>query len=103
MPHNGDVFHETNPDDREALASDMSQSSSPDPADQPKRKSFAGFRSWRMRSSQTARQLSRPPPRCPQGTGDDPFGLEDLLDEPERTNDKGRCLEGIHPDKFEGD
>ena len=25
------------------------------------------------------------------------------MDEPERTNDKGRQLEGIHPDKFEGD
>ena len=25
------------------------------------------------------------------------------MDEPERTNDKGRRLEGIHPDKFEGD
>jgi len=102
-PHDGDVFHETNPDDREAPASDTSQSSSPDPIDQPKRKSFAGFGSWRMRSSQTARQPSRPPPRHPQGMGDDPFGLDDLLDEPERTNNKGRCLEGIHPDKFEGD
>jgi len=56
-----------------------------------------------MRSSRTARQLSRPPPRHPRGTGDDPFGLNDLLDEPERTNDKGCRLEGIHPDKFEGD
>jgi len=25
------------------------------------------------------------------------------MDKPERTNDKGRRLEGIHPDKFEGD
>jgi len=102
-PHDGDVFHETNPDEREAPASNMSRSSSPDPKDQPERKSFAGFGSWRMRSSQTARQPSRPPRRRPQGTGDDPFGLENLLDEPERTNDKGRRLEGIHPDKFEGD
>jgi len=102
-PHDGDVFHETNPDDREAPASDTSQSSSPNPGDQPERKSFAGFGSWRMRSSQTARQPSRPPPRHPQGTGDDPFGLDDLFDEPERTNNKGRRLEGIHPDKFEGD
>jgi len=56
-----------------------------------------------MRSSRTARQPSKPPPRRPRGMGDDPFGLDDLLDEPERTNDKGRHLEGIHPDKFEGD
>jgi len=102
-PHDGDVFHETNPDEREAPASDTSRSSSPDPEDQPERKSFAGFGSWRMRSSRTARQPSKPPPRRPRGTGDDPVGLDDLLDEPERTNDKGRRLEGIHPDKFEGD
>jgi len=102
-PHNGDVFHETNPDDREAPASNTSRSSSPEPDEQPERKSFAGFGSWRMRSSQTARRPSRPPPRRPRGTGDDPFGFNDLMDEPERTNDKGRRLEGIHPDKFEGD
>ena len=48
-------------------------------------------------------QPSRPPPHHPRGTGDDPFGLENLYDEPERTNDKGCWLEGIHPDKFEGD
>jgi len=102
-PHDGDVFHKTNPDEREAPASNTSRSSSPDPRDLPERKSFAGFGSWRMRSSQTARQPSRRPPHRPQGTGDDPFGLEDLLDEPERTNNKGRRLEGIHPDKFEGD
>jgi len=102
-PHEGDVFHKTNPDDREVPASNTSRSSSPDPKDQPERKSFVGFGSWRMCSSQTARQPSKPPPRRPRGTGDDPFGLDDLLDEPERTNDKGRRLEGIHPDKFEGD
>ena len=102
-PHDGDVFHETNPDDREAPISDTSRSSSPDPKEQPERKSFAGFGSWRMRSSQTARQPSRPPPRRPKGTGDDPFGLNDLMDEPERMNNKGHRLEGIHPDKFEGD
>ena len=102
-PHDGDVFHETNPDDREAPASNTSRSSSPEPEEQPERKSFAGFGSWRMRSSRTARQPSRPPPRRPKGTGDDPFGLNDLMDEPKRTNDKGHRLEGIHPDKFEGD
>jgi len=101
--HDGDVFHETNPDDREAPASNTSRSSLPNPKDQPEQKSFAGFGSWRMCSSQTAWQPSRPPLRHPRGTGDDPFGLEDLLDEPKRTNDKGRHLEGIHPDKFEGD
>jgi len=102
-PHNRDIFHETNLDEREAPASNTSRSSSPDPKDQPERKSFAGFGSWRMRSSRMARQLSKPPPRHPRGTGDDPFGLDDLLDEPERTNNKGRRLEGIHPDKFKGD
>jgi len=102
-PHDGDVFHKTNPDDREAPASNTSRSSLPEPEEQPERKSFAGFGSWRMRSSQTARQPSRPPHRHPKGTGDDPFGLDDLLNEPEQTNDKGHRLEGIHPDKFEGD
>jgi len=102
-PHDGDVFHKTNPDDRVAPASDTSRSSSPEPKDQPKRKSFAGFGSWRMRLSRTARQPSRPPPHRPKGTRDDPFGLNDFTDELERTNDKGRRLEGIHPDKFEGD
>ena len=102
-PHDGDVFHETNPDDREAPASNTSRASLPNPKGQPERKSFAGFGLWRMRSSLTAQQPSRPPPRHPQGTGDNPFGLKDLLDEPDRMNDKGRHLEGIHPDKFEGD
>jgi len=103
IPHKGDVFHETNPDDREAPASNTSRSFSPDPEEQPERKSFAGFGSWRMQSSQMACQPSRPPPHHPRGTGDDPFGLENFYDEPERTNDKGCRLEGIHPDKFEGD
>jgi len=102
-PHDGDVFHETNPEEREAPASDTSRSSSPEPKDQPERKSFAGFGSWRICSSHTAQQPSRPPPRRPRGTGDDPFSLDNLLDEPERTNDKGHQLEGIHPDKFKGD
>jgi len=103
-PHEGDVFHETNLDDREAPPSNnTSQSSTPEPEEPPERKSFAGFGSWRMRSSQTARQPSRRPPRQPHGTGDDPFTFNDLLDEPEKTNDKGHWLEGIHPDKFEGD
>ena len=102
-PHEGDVFHETNLDDREAPASNTSRSSSPEPEEKPERKSFTGFGSWRMHSSRTARQPSRPPPRHPRGTGDDPYGLDDLIDEPERTNNKGRRLEGIHPDKFEGD
>jgi len=50
-PHDGDVFHETNPDDREAPPSNTSRSSSPEPEEKPKQKSFAGFGSWRMRSS----------------------------------------------------
>jgi len=102
-PHDGDIFHETNPDSRVAPPSDTSRSTTPEPQDQPERKSFAGFGSWRMQSSQTACQPSRPPPRRPKGTGDDPFGFKDLYNEPERTNDKGCRLEGIHPDKFKGD
>ena len=49
-PHDGDVFHKTNPDDRDAPASDTSRSTTPDPH-HPERKSFAGFGSWRMQSS----------------------------------------------------
>jgi len=100
-PHDRDVFHKTNPDDRDAPASDTSRSTMPDPH-HPERKSFAGFGSWRMQSSRTACQPSKPPPCQPKGTGDDPFGLNDYLDKSERTNDKGCHLEGIHPDKFEG-
>jgi len=103
IPHDGDIFHKTNPDDRETPASsNPSWDSTPEPRERPGHKTFAGSRSWRMRSSQTARQPSRPPPRQPRGTGDNPFGFEDLLDEPKRTNNKGCRLEGIHPDKFEG-
>jgi len=80
----------------------MSRDSSPEPEECPEQKSFAGFGSWRIWSSQTARQPSRPPPCRPRGTGDDPFGFEDFLDETEKDN-KGCRLEGIHPDKFEGD
>ena len=40
-------------------------------------------------------------PCQPQGTGDNPFTFGDL---PEKDkDDKGHCLEGIHPDKYNGD
>jgi len=56
------------------------------------------FRSFGMHLSQTARD--RPPCR-PHGMGDDPFTLENLpLEDKE---DKAHRLEGIHPDKFNGD
>ena len=56
------------------------------------------FGSFGMRSSQTACDK---PPRQPCGTGDDPFTLENLPQEDKE--DKARRLEGIHPDKFNGD
>jgi len=51
-----------------------------------------------MRSSQTAHDK---PPRRPRGTGDDPFSLENLPQDDKE--DKACRLEGIHPDKFNGD
>jgi len=55
------------------------------------------FGSFGVRSSQTACDK---PPHQPHGTGDDPFSLVDL---PEDKEDKAHCLEGIHPDKYNGD
>ena len=56
------------------------------------------FGSFGMHSSQTARDK---PPCRPHSTGDDPFTLENLpLDDKE---DKAHRLEGIHPNKFNGD
>jgi len=56
------------------------------------------FGSFGMRSSQTA--CEKPPCR-PCGTGDDPFSLENLPQDDKE--DKACRLEGIHPDKFNGD
>jgi len=56
------------------------------------------FGSFGMRSSQTACDK---PPRWPHSTGDDPFTLENLPQDDKE--DKARRLEGIHPDKFNGD
>jgi len=56
------------------------------------------FGSFGMRSSQTA---CNKPPCQPCGTGDDPFTLENLPQEDKE--DKAHQLEGIHPDKFNGD
>jgi len=56
------------------------------------------FGSFGMQSSQTARNK---PPCQPCGTGDDPFSLENL---PQNDKEDKACrLEGIHPDKFNGD
>jgi hypothetical protein len=43
------------------------------------------------------------PPRRLQGTGDDPFGVNDLTSESSHLNNKNIHLEGIPPNKFEGD
>jgi len=56
------------------------------------------FGSFGMHSSQTACDR---PPRRPCGTGDDPFSLENLPQDDKE--DKAQRLEGIHPDKFNGD
>jgi len=56
------------------------------------------FGSFGMWSSQTA--CNKPPCR-PCGTGDDPFTLENLPQDDKE--DKAWWLEGIHPDKFNGD
>jgi len=56
------------------------------------------FGSFGMRSSQTARDK---PPCRPHGTGDNPFSLENLPQDDKE--DKACRLEGIHPDKFNGD
>jgi hypothetical protein len=52
------------------------------------------------RSTETERQ----PPRKPRGTGDDPFGVDDLESEASLTiANAGTRLEGIPPDQYEGD
>jgi len=56
------------------------------------------FGSFGMRSSQTACDK---PPRRPRGMGDDPFSLKNLPQDDKE--DKACRLEGIHPDKFNGD
>jgi len=56
------------------------------------------FGSFGTKSSQTACDK---PSRRPRGTGDDPFSLENLPQDDKE--DKARRLEGIHPDKFNGD
>jgi hypothetical protein len=41
-------------------------------------------------------------PRCPKGTGNNPFGIWDLPQESEK-NSLGGQLEGNPPEKFSGD
>ena len=57
------------------------------------------FGSFGIRSSCTACGKE---PHQPRGTGDDPFTFGDLLDN-DKDDDKARRLEGIHPDKYNGD
>jgi hypothetical protein len=53
------------------------------------------------RSTDTAREPPRHPKRRPRGTGDDPFGLDELLNDPNERNTVR--LEGIPPEKFTGE
>jgi hypothetical protein len=43
------------------------------------------------------------PPQRPRGTGDNPFGVDDLDSESSHPDDRNVHLEGIPPNKFEGD
>jgi hypothetical protein len=43
------------------------------------------------------------PPRRPWGTGDDPFGVNDLKSESSHPDERNVHLEGIPPNKFEGE
>jgi hypothetical protein len=52
-------------------------------------------------STDTAREPPRHPKRCPRATGDDPFGLDNLLNDPDEKNTIR--LEGIPPEKFTGE
>jgi hypothetical protein len=53
------------------------------------------------RSTDTTREPPRHPVGRPQGNGDDPYGLDDMLDEPMGKNNVR--LEGIPPEKFTGE
>ena len=56
---------------------------------------FGSFKVWSLHTAHSK------PPHWPWGTGDDPFTFGDLPDKDK--DDKGYCLEGIHPDKYNGD
>jgi len=75
---------------------DPSDDKSKDKDYKPKYKDVFG--SFGMRSSQTAQDK---PPHQPCSTGDNPFTLENLPQDDKE--DKACRLEGIHPDKFNGD
>jgi Retrotransposon gag protein len=53
------------------------------------------------RSTDTVREPPRHPKRCPRAMGDDPFGLDNLLNDPDERNTVR--LEGIPPEKFTGE
>jgi Retrotransposon gag protein len=53
------------------------------------------------RSTDTTREPPRHPRGHPRGDGDDPYGLDDVLDEPIGKNNVR--LEGIPPEKFTGE
>jgi hypothetical protein len=48
-------------------------------------------------------EMEHQPLQRPQGTGDDPFGIDDLDLESSHPNNRNIHLEGIPPNKFEGD
>jgi len=78
---------------------EMNRDSSLEPKEQPDYRPYIGFRSWHIQFSQTAHKP--PKPLChPRGTRDDLFTFRDLGNMEDKEN---TChLEGIHPDKFEG-
>jgi hypothetical protein len=53
------------------------------------------------RSTDTVREPPRHPMGRPRGDGDDPYGLDDVLDEPIGKNNVR--LEGIPPENFTGE
>ena len=55
----------------------------------------------KTQSTDSAKGWHRPLLHQPHRTGDDPFQLEDMLDEPKESQE--RRLEGIAPDKYKGD
>jgi len=75
---------------------DPSSDEDDDEAYKPKYKDV--FRSFGMRSSQIAQDK---PPCQPHSTGDDPFSLENLPQD--NKEEKAHWLEGIHPDKYNGE
>jgi hypothetical protein len=56
----------------------------------------------RIPAGHSTEMKCQPPQRLSE-TRDDPFGINDLASETSHPDDKNICLEGIPPNKFEGD